>query len=155
MIFVTLGTHNQEFTRLVEHIDNMAGKVKEKIIVQRGYTKYIPKNCESIEFAYPIEDYFKKARIIISHAAMSLVEVVKKYKKPVIIVPRQKKFKEHINDHQVEFAEYFSKKTGVLSIYNIKDLTPELLKKYKIKEKIDEKNLKRLQSFLKKIIDEA
>ena len=154
MIFVTLGNHNQEFTRLVRRIDEIAPKIKEKIIIQRGYTKYTPKNCESFEFAPSLKPFYEKARIVIGHAASSAWEFLYDYEKPLIVVPRKKKYNEHINDHQVEFAQVLEKKTGVKAIYNIKELTPELLEKYKKIGKIDDSNLKKLQIFLKKKIQE-
>ena len=152
MIFVTVGTHDQQFTRLIKKLDEIAPQIKEKIIIQRGFTKYIPKNCESFEWASGFDDYYKKARLVISHGGSTVWEFVYKYKKPLIVVPRQNKFDEHFNEHQVEFAQSFEKKTGVKAIYNIKDLTPKLLKMYKKVGKINPDNLKNLQIYLKKII---
>lgn len=152
MIFVTIGTHDQQFTRLVRRLDEIAPLIKEKIIIQIGHTKYIPKNCDSFQWASSLDPYYKRARVVISHGGSSVWEFVYQYKKPLIIVPRQKKFDEHINDHQVEFAESFERKTGIKAIYNILELTPELLKKYKTIGSIDKHNLKRLQDFLKRVI---
>ena len=152
MIFVTVGTH-VKFTRLVKHIDLTAPEVKDKIIIQKGSTNYDPKNCESFQWSPSLDNYMNKARLIISHGGLSCLEGLKKFNKPTIIVPRQYKYKEHINDHQVEFAEEIEKRYGVKIIYNISDLTPELLNSYRKIVKIDDKNLKRLQSYLKKIIN--
>ena len=38
MILVTLGTQKEEFTRLLDSIEN--SKINDKIIVQAGYNKY-------------------------------------------------------------------------------------------------------------------
>ena len=40
MIFVTVGTHPDQFDRLIRKIDTIAPKIKEKIVIQRGFTKY-------------------------------------------------------------------------------------------------------------------
>ena len=42
MIFVTVGTHEQPFDRLLKCIDKMIedGVIKESVIVQKGYTNY-------------------------------------------------------------------------------------------------------------------
>lgn len=153
MIFVTIGTHTDQFDRLVKRIDEIAPKIKEEIIVQRGFTKYTPKNVKYFDFTDNINDYYKKARIVIVQSATSLIEFILKYGKPVITVPREAKYKEHINDHQVEFAEYFAKKANVLMIRNMKDLTPELLKKYNKKPKINLDGLHNLQEKIRKAID--
>ncbi len=145
MIFVTVGTHPGQFTRLIKRIDEIAPSIQEKIIVQRGFTKYMPKNVQYFEFAPDLNPYFKKARLVISQSATSLLEFMLSHRKPVITVPRQKMYGEHINDHQVEFAEYISKKTGILAVMNIKMLTIKILKKYNKIPKITKDNLKGLQ----------
>jgi UDP-N-acetylglucosamine transferase subunit ALG13 len=153
MIFVTIGSHYKQFPRLLKKIDEIAPLIKEKIIIQRGYTKYIPKNCESFEFAPSLDPYYKKARLTLIHGASSVWEFRYKFKKPFIIVPRQFKFKEHINDHQVEFAEKMEKSLGAKVIYDMKDLKPQLLKNYNKVVNLDHKNLIRLQDYLKKLIE--
>ena len=42
MILVTLGTQDKSFVRLLKAIDReiKKGNIKEKVIVQAGYTKY-------------------------------------------------------------------------------------------------------------------
>lgn len=155
MIFVTVGSHYKQFPRLLKRIDELAPKIKEKIIVQRGYTNYIPKNCESFDFAPSLNPYYKKARLTLIHGASSVWEFMYQYKKPFIIVPRQVKFGEHINDHQVEFAKEMEKVMGIKVIYDMKDLTPQLLKSYNRKIRIKKENLANLQRFLKILIKET
>ena len=48
MIFVTVGTHEQPFNRLVEYIDKLKekGKIEEEVIIQTGYSTYQPQYCE-------------------------------------------------------------------------------------------------------------
>lgn len=153
MIFVTIGTHPGQFDRLIRHIDAIAPKVKEKIIIQTGFTKYKPKNVEYFDFAPNLKPYFKDARIVISHSATSLLEFVLEHKKPIITVPRQKRYDEHMNDHQVEFAEALTKQTGIRMILDIKEITPELLSLYSSLPKIKKDNLHKLQSFFKREFD--
>src|SRR3989338_11637410 len=141
MIFVTVGTHPGQFDRLIMHIDKIAPKIKEKIIIQRGFTKYRPKNCEYFDFADSLEPYFKKARLVISQSATSLLEFVLFNKRPLITVPRQKKFHEHLNDHQIEFAVFLEEKTGIKAVLDINELTPEFLNSYKKVAVIKKENL--------------
>ena len=46
MIFVTLGTQDKSFNRLLEKVDRQIdlGNIKEKVIVQAGFTKYNSKS---------------------------------------------------------------------------------------------------------------
>lgn len=153
MIFVTIGTHPDQFDRLIRRIDEIAPLIKEEIIVQKGFTKYIPKNVKYFEFTDKMDEYYKNARLVIAQSATSLIEFILRYGKPVITVPREAKYKEHINDHQVEFAEYFSKKSGVLMIRDMEKITPELLKTYNKKTKLDLTGLHNIQKRIIKVID--
>ena len=154
MIFVTVGTHTDQFDRLIKRIDEIAPKIKEKIIIQRGFTKYVPKNVEFFEFTDDMDHYYKNARIVIAQSATSLIEFILNYGKPVITVPRESKYKEHINDHQVEFAEYFSKKANVLLVRDMNEFTPKLLINYNKKPKINLDGLHDLQNKIRNVIDE-
>ena len=71
MIFVTLGTQDKEFTRLLEAIDREIekGNIKERVVVQAGYTKYESKNMEIFDLISTDEfnKYIKSADLIITH----------------------------------------------------------------------------------------
>ncbi len=146
MIFVAVGTHDGQFDRLIRRIDEIAPYIKEKIVAQVGAGTYKPKNIEFFAFAPTLDEYYRQARMVIVQSATSLIEVSMKYQKPVITVPRQKKYGEHINNHQVEFGEFFAKKTGISCFTDVKKITPELLKRYATVPKIDLANIKELRS---------
>ena len=48
MIFVTVGTHEQPFNRLIEYIDKLVGSnvLNEEVIIQTGFSTYEPKYCQ-------------------------------------------------------------------------------------------------------------
>lgn len=52
MIFVTVGTHEQSFDRLLREVDNLVkeGTIKENVIMQTGFSEYQPKNCTYYNF---------------------------------------------------------------------------------------------------------
>ena len=158
MIFVTVGTHDQEFTRLIKRIDEIAPELKEEIIIQRGDTNYIPKskNCKSFRFSSDLKPYFRKARLVIAHAGIgTTIEVLREIKKPLILVPRMHRFNEHINDHQIGMTKHFEKKWGVKAIYDIRNLDAELLKKYKMKIVMHDKELEKIRTYVKAIVLEV
>lgn len=118
MIFVTVGTHEQQFNRLILEIDELKknGNIEEEVFIQTGYSDYQPKYCEwknFLEFE-EMDNYIKSASIVITHGGPASFMNVLSYGKVPIVVPRKKKFEEHINDHQVDFA-YKAKNNG----YNI------------------------------------
>ena len=112
MIFVTVGTHEQPFDRLIKCIDRLAEEkvVNDEFIIQTGFSRYIPKFCKYRDFfSYgDMMKLFDGARIVITHGGpSSFMEVLERNKIP-IVVPRRKKFGEHINDHQTKFVREFS-----------------------------------------------
>jgi UDP-N-acetylglucosamine transferase subunit ALG13 len=124
LILVTVGTHNQGFPRLIKTIDNLAVHIKEKIIIQTGYTNYEPRNCEWFKFI-PYEKFIeliKKSNLIITHGGIGSIMISLQLKKPTIVVPRLKKFYEHIDDHQLQIAKELEKQKRVIVVYDIKDL---------------------------------
>ena len=48
MIFVTVGTHEQPFNRLIQKVDELKrdGVITEEVIMQTGFSTYEPKNCQ-------------------------------------------------------------------------------------------------------------
>ena len=48
MIFVTVGTHEQPFNRLIKYMDQFAMRMElgEDVIIQTGYSTYEPKRSE-------------------------------------------------------------------------------------------------------------
>ena len=150
MIFVTVGTHYQGFDRLIEKMDQIAAKIDEKVIMQIGYTNYKPKNAKWFKFLEydEINNLYKEAELIVSHAGAGTLLDSLNSKKPIIIVPRLKKFGEHIDNQQIELAEALDNTNKVVAVYDIEDLEDNLLKieNYRFEELENNHNLK---SFLK------
>jgi len=48
MIFVTVGTHEQPFNRLIQKIDELKkdGTIQDDVIIQTGFSTYEPKYCQ-------------------------------------------------------------------------------------------------------------
>ena len=109
MIFVTVGTHEQPFNRLIQYMDELKydGKIKEEVIMQIGYCTYEPKYCKWSKLI-PYGEMWKKvedARIVISHGGPASFIMPLQIGKVPIVVPRQVQFDEHVNNHQVEFVQ--------------------------------------------------
>lgn len=108
MIFVTVGTHEQPFNRLIKEVDRLKkeGIITDEVFIQTGFSTYEPQYCDWKNIiSYPeMEDYMSRADIIITHGGpATFMGAIAKGKKP-IVVPRQEKFGEHVNDHQLDFA---------------------------------------------------
>ena len=114
MIFVTVGTHEQPFDRLIKCIDKMVeeGKIDEKVIIQKGYTEFEPKYCENYKLiSYDdMQRYIQEARIVITHGGPASFIAPLSIGKIPIVVPRKKEFKEHVNNHQLDFSKEIEKR---------------------------------------------
>lgn len=108
MIFVTVGTHEQPFDRLLKKVDELVrdGVIAEEVIVQSGYSTYEPKHCKAFKMLGYDEmvENVKCARIVITHGGPASFIMPLQYGKIPVVVPRLKKFGEHVNDHQAEFC---------------------------------------------------
>lgn len=109
MIFVTVGTHEQPFNRLIEYIDKLVekGAINEEVIMQTGYSTYEPKHCKfskMIPYQQMVQNV-QDARIVITHGGPASFIMPLQFNKIPVVVPRQKKFNEHVNDHQLEFSK--------------------------------------------------
>ncbi|MCR5294852.1 MAG: multidrug MFS transporter [Lachnospiraceae bacterium] len=120
MIFVTVGTHEQQFDRLVAAVDRIKGEKPQigEVVIQTGYSGYKPEHCRWKNFYSYQEmvDYTKKAGIVITHGGPSSFMLPIKMGKVPIVVPRQKKYGEHVNDHQLNFCRKIRSRCGILLV---------------------------------------
>lgn len=126
MIFVTLGTQDKEFTRLLEAIDREIenGNIKERVVVQAGYTKYESKNMEIFDLI-PTDEfnkYIKSADLIITHGGAGSILTAIKNNKKVIAAARLYKYKEHTNDHQKQIVKEFADEGYILELRDFNKL---------------------------------
>ncbi len=115
MIFVTTGNHFQGFERLLKKVDEIAPRIPHEIVIQRGYSKYVPQNTKYFDFvpANTAMEYIQKSELVISHAGMGTIILSRQYGIPIIIFPRRKTHKEHVNDHQMEIAQTLEERRDV------------------------------------------
>ncbi len=132
MIFVTVGTHEQPFNRLVKYMDMMKkhGRISDDIIIQTGFSTYEPQFCEWSKL-YPYEkmtELVSEARIVITHGGPSSFIMPLQIGKIPIVVPRQLKYNEHVNNHQVEFSNAVAERQGnIIVVEDIKKLESTIL----------------------------
>ncbi len=106
MIFVTIGSAPQDFSRLIKKIDELAAGVKEEFVVQLGFTRYKPARAKWFDFvAYEeARRYFSDAKVIVGHASAGPLMHAREFRKPLVIFPRNGTLHEHIDNHQMETA---------------------------------------------------
>ena len=132
MIFVTVGTHEQQFNRLIEYMDQWTIENDEEVIIQTGYSTYEPKNCkwQKLFSFQEMCKYVDDARIVITHGGPSSFIAPLQIGKTPIVVPRRYKFNEHVNDHQVNFCREVENRMGTIIVVEEIEKLGEILKKY-------------------------
>jgi UDP-N-acetylglucosamine transferase subunit ALG13 len=133
MIFLTVGTQFG-FDRLVKTVDEAiaGGLIQESVFAQIGPGQYLPKR---MEYVVSLEkDAFDKklhsCDAIISHAGMGNIALALEMNKPLLVLPRRRKYGEVVNDHQVETARKFEELGHILVAYDT-DQLPEKIKQLK------------------------
>ena len=119
MIFVTVGTQDKPFERIIKAVEQavLDGKITDQVVVQAGNTKYESEVLNVLNYV-PFDEfnnYISKADIIITHGGVGSILNALKLKKKIIAVPRLKKYGEHINDHQLQVIDKMTRDGYILS----------------------------------------
>lgn len=132
MIFVTVGTHEQQFNRLVEYMDRWAGSHDEEVVIQTGFSTYEPTHCRCQKL-YPYGEMIKNvddARIVITHGGPSSFIMPLQMGKIPIVVPRNHEFDEHVNNHQIDFCRKVAERQGNIIVVEQIDKLGITLERY-------------------------
>ena len=131
MIFLAVGTQFG-FDRLVKAVDEAIarGQIQDSVFAQIGPGVYLPKH---IEYVVSLEkemfdQTLHSCEAIISHAGMGNIALALKTQKPLLVMPRLKKYGEVVNNHQVDTARKFEQLGHILAAYD----TDELAEKIKL-----------------------
>lgn len=116
MILVTVGTEKFAFDRLMSWIDNLIQQnfidpKREEIVIQYGSCQILPTGVKSYSLLpqNEFQNLLAQARIVIAHCGEGTIDLLGEIAKPFILVPRNRNFAEHIDDHQIELARQLAR----------------------------------------------
>jgi len=125
MIFLTVGTQFP-FDRLVKAVDEVLDKglIDEELFAQIGETSYRPHNFESAASLEKtlFDKYVTQASGIIGHAGMGIITMALANNKPLLVMPRLRKYGEVVNNHHLSIARRFEELGHLLVAYREEDL---------------------------------
>lgn len=123
MIYVTVGTMFLDFRRLVVKMDEIAAKTGERVIIQKGLGTTLPERCEYFDFKSrdDVLELQRQARVIVCHGGVAVLDALK-VRRPLIVVPRLRRFREHLNDHQLDIAEGIERRGWGRMVLDIAEL---------------------------------
>jgi UDP-N-acetylglucosamine transferase subunit ALG13 len=136
MIFITTGTVDIPFKRLVDKSIEIFWNKEEKVIIQAGNykTKSTSKNIDLIK-QLPFNEtlkLYKNADLIISACGEVSTLLILQYSKNMpIFVPRGKKYGEHVDNQQIKIARILKDKALANIVYNPKNLEKAVIRRVK------------------------
>lgn len=125
MIFLTVGTEFP-FDRLVRAVDKMVGNsvLTEEVYAQIGHGEYRPSYMLWVSTMEKerYDERIRECSAVIAHAGMGTILRCMELRKPLLVMPRLKKYGEHVNDHQLGTARRFESLGYILVAQNTQDL---------------------------------
>ena len=104
MIFVTVGTNEARFDRLLQAFE--PSPPDEELLVQHGPSGVRPPGATCVDYL-PYDELVatvRRARVVVTHAGVgSIMTALANGKRP-IVVPRLRRFDEAVDDHQLQLA---------------------------------------------------
>lgn len=97
-VFVTVGTREEPFTRLIKGVEDLVKKriIKEKVIIQAGHTKYGSDCAEIFDFcpSEKIDELIKNAKYVITQESAGIGTQCLKYRTKFLVMPRDYQYGE-------------------------------------------------------------
>jgi UDP-N-acetylglucosamine transferase subunit ALG13 len=121
VIFVTVGTHHQPFSRLIEAL---AALPAEELVVQHGRAPAPP----GVAYAAPhmpfsdVVESMERADAVVTHAGVGSIFCARRAGHVPVVVPRQRRYREHVDDHQVELTRALAERGAVVPVWRVEDL---------------------------------
>ena len=109
MIFVTVGTNEARFDRLLRAVASL--ELQEELVVQHGHSSRIEiPRAELVDFL-PFDamtETIRRARVVVTHAGVGSVMVALGNGKRPVVFPRRRSFGEAVDDHQLQLGRRFA-----------------------------------------------
>jgi UDP-N-acetylglucosamine transferase subunit ALG13 len=97
-VFVTVGTRDEPFSRLIEGVADLKrrGVIKEKVIIQGGHTKHSSDCVEVFDFCPPekIDELILNARYVITQESAGIGTQCLRYGTKFLVMPRDYQYGE-------------------------------------------------------------
>jgi UDP-N-acetylglucosamine transferase subunit ALG13 len=139
VVFVTVGNATQQFSRLLEGVERVAASGSlgsERILIQSGHNPdFQSRYCEVKQFVSmdEFETLMSDANLIICHGGCTQLHAVRLGKVPVVM-PRRKRYREHVNDHQLELVSALASERKIVAAYEPEDLPAAIAEAQRLNE---------------------
>ncbi len=114
MLLITVGTEQYQFNALMHWIELLIKYqlINEEIVVQYGSSTYVPDGSKAYRWLSDQEffDLIDRASLIISHCDEGIAQLLEDKDTSYVLVPRLQRFREYIDNHQMESADDFERR---------------------------------------------
>lgn len=127
MILVTVGMSEFPFDRLLHAVDGLRDD-GEALVVQHGASAVRPARarCHAYVPFTVLGELMSEARAIVSHAGVGSIALALMHGKRPVAVPRLRRHRESVDDHQIAFARRLER-DGLVSVLEDLSSLPEAL----------------------------
>jgi beta-1,4-N-acetylglucosaminyltransferase len=156
MIFLTVGSEFP-FDRLVRAVDYIidSGKFSKQVFAQVGNSRYKPRHM-SWETIMERGDYIQRLKDsdgVIAHAGMGTILACLELQKPLLVMPRQAKFGEVVNDHQLGTAFRFEEMGQILVAQNETELEQHIGRLLKFRPRVRQEGTQMIINCVREFLD--
>jgi UDP-N-acetylglucosamine transferase subunit ALG13 len=127
LILLTLGTHEQPFARALALVEPIASR--DEVLVQHGYTPppvWCPASKRFDFLPYDrLVELMQAADGIVCHAGVGTIMTALSLGTTPVVVPRLERYREHVDDHQLQIAAAFSER-GLIEVPTGDDIAASL-----------------------------
>jgi UDP-N-acetylglucosamine transferase subunit ALG13 len=122
MIFVSVGTNEARFDRLLRAVESLG--TGEEVVVQHGPSDVRPAGATCVDFLSfeEMTDHLSRARVAVLHAGVGSVLAALATGTRPVVVPRLARFGEAVDDHQVGYARRLHEEGLVVLVEDLERL---------------------------------
>jgi UDP-N-acetylglucosamine transferase subunit ALG13 len=122
VIFVTVGTHHQRFSRLLDGLGPLAEL--DTLVVQHGPGPPPAVACTAVPLMSASETarHVEQARVVVTHGGVGSFLVAHRAGHVPIMVPRRRRYGEHVDDHQVALVQALDGAGLAIAVWEIDEL---------------------------------
>lgn len=126
MIFATVGTHHQPFTRL---LDALGALDRTDVVVQCGHSPAPAGVSSAVPFMSfaEIETNMRTAEAVVTHAGVGSILLALRCGHTPIVVPRLCRLGEHVDDHQSDLTSALRDRGEVIVVDEVERLGAALM----------------------------
>jgi UDP-N-acetylglucosamine transferase subunit ALG13 len=139
VVFVTVGNATQQFRRLLDVVNRVAEAgafESEKVFIQAGHNPEFQSGCCEVQQFISMDEFERlmgSATLIICHGGCTQLNAVRLGKVPVVM-PRREKYREHVNDHQLQLVRALAAEKKIVAAYEPEDLMPAIAEARRLNE---------------------